>query len=61
MAAPKNPGQSTGNQGGIDQQAGPLGGKKPNDATLPDNKPLSPTTKAGDGWMPAKVTPTRHR
>ena len=45
MATPKKPGQSTGNQGGIFQQVGPQGGKKPNYATVADNKPLPPTTK----------------
>lgn len=61
MAAPKNPGPSTGNQGGIYQQAGRQGGKKPNDATVPDHKPLPPATKPGDGWMPVKVTPISNR
>jgi hypothetical protein len=61
MVAPKKPGQSTGNQGGIFQQVGPQGGKKPNYAAVPDNKPLPPTTKPGDGWVPVKVTPDSKR
>ena len=61
MTTPKKPGQSTGNQGGIFQQVGPLGGKKPNYATVPDNKPLPPTTKPGDAWVPLKVTPDSRR
>ncbi len=61
MATPKKPGQSTGSQGGIYQQVGPQGGKKPNYATVADNKPLPPTTKPGDGWVPVKVTPESSR
>lgn len=61
MATPKKPGQRTGNQGGIFQQVGPQGGKKPNYATVADNKPLPPTTKPGDAWVPVKVTPESNR
>jgi len=61
MAAPKKPGESTGNQGGIYQQVGPQGGKQPNYATVADNRPLPPTTKPGHGWAPVKVTPTGKR
>lgn len=61
MATPKKPGESTGNQGGIFQEVGPHGGGKPNYATVPDNRPLPPTTKPGHGWKPLKVTPTGNR
>lgn len=61
MAAPKKPGQSTGNSGGIYQEVGPQGGKRPNYVTVPDNKPLPPTTTPGSGWTPVKVTPGSKR
>jgi hypothetical protein len=61
MAATKRPGQSTGEQGGIFQEVGPKGGSKPNYATVPDNRPLPPTTKPGHAWKPVKVTPTGNR
>jgi hypothetical protein len=61
MAAPKKPGQNTGKQGGIFQEVGPKGGKQPNFTTVPDNRPLPPTTKPGHAWKPVKVTPDSHR
>lgn len=61
MAAPKKPGQSTGNSGGIYQEVGPRGGKRDNYATVGDNKPLPPTTTPGAGWTPVKVTPGSKR
>lgn len=61
MTAPKKPGQSTGNQGGIYQQVGPQGGKQPNFVTVPDHRPMPPTTKPGHGWAPMKVTPNSKR
>jgi hypothetical protein len=41
MQSPK-PGQNTGDKGGIFQEVGPRGGKQPNYAAVPDNKPLPP-------------------
>ena len=61
MAAPKKPGESTGDKGGIFQQVGPKGGKQPNFSTVPDNKPLPPTTQPGHGWVPVKTTPPSKR
>ena len=61
MAITKKPGQSTGNNGGIYQQVGPRGGKKPNYSTVPDHRQLPPTTKPGHSWTPVKVTPTSDR
>lgn len=55
------PGQNTGNQGGIFQENGPRGGKKPNFATVPDNRPLPPTSAPGHTWEPIKTTPTSRR
>lgn len=61
MAATKRPGSSSGKQGGIYQQVGPKGGAKPNFTTVPDHKPMPPTTKPGDSWKPMKVTPDSKR
>lgn len=61
MAAAKKPGQSTGNRGGIFQEVGPKGGRQPNYTTVPDNRPLPPTTKPGRAWKPVKVTPNSNR
>ncbi|SHM15399.1 hypothetical protein SAMN05216428_11566 [Nitrosospira sp. Nsp11] len=55
------PGSSTGNDGGIFQQVGPRGGKQPNFATVPDNKPLPPTTQPGHTWVPVQTTPDSKR
>ena len=60
MAASK-PGQNTGRGGGIYREIGPRGGAKPNYATVPDNKPLPPTSGAGSTWKPVKVTPDSKR
>lgn len=61
MAKTLRPGQSTGNTGGIFQEVGPQGGKRPNYATVPDNKPLPPTTKPGHTWAPVSTTPNSKR
>ena len=61
MATPKKPGQNTGKHGGIYLEVGPRGGNQPNYATVPDNRPLPPTTKSGHGWTPVKVTPDSNR
>jgi hypothetical protein len=61
MATPKKPGESSGTQGGIYQQVGPLGGTRPNYVTVPDHKPMPPTTQPGHGWKPVKVTPPSKR
>ena len=45
----------------IFQETGPKGGKLPNYATVPDKRPLPPTTKAGNTWTPVKVTPDSKR
>lgn len=61
MAKTKRPGQSTGENGGIYQQVGPGGRPKPNFVTVPDNRPMPPTTKPGDQWKPVKITPASDR
>lgn len=57
----RKPGQNTGKNGGIYQQVGPKGGLKPNYVTVPDNKPLPPTTTPGSEWKPVKITPDSKR
>ena len=57
MAIGKKPGSNTGNSGGIFQEQGPHGGRKPNYATVADNRPLPPTTKPGNTWVPTHTTP----
>jgi hypothetical protein len=61
MAATMKPGQNTGNGGGIFQEVKPNGGKVPNYSTVPDNRPLPPTTKPGNTWSPVKTTPNSKR
>lgn len=61
MTAGKKPGTNTGNQGGIYQEIGPKGGVKPNFVTVPDHKPLPPTSSPGSTWGPVKITPTSKR
>ncbi len=61
VVAPKKPGHSTGNQGG---STGRWVIKAERSRTMrlpPDNKPLPPPTKPGDGWVPVKVTPGSNR
>jgi len=61
MTAPKKPGSNTGTNGGIYQEVGPRGGKLPNYSTVPENRPLPPTTKPGHCWVPVRSTPHGHR
>jgi len=61
MATPMKPGQNTGRQGGIFQEIGPRGGRQPNYSTVPDHKPLPPTTRPGNGWVPVQRTPDSKR
>jgi hypothetical protein len=61
MAATKTPGTNTGKQGGIFQEIGPRGGSRPNYTTVPDNRPLPPTTQPGNTWKPVKTTPDSKR
>jgi hypothetical protein len=55
------PGQTTGTGGGIFQEQGPKGGKQPNFSTVPDHRPMPPTTKPGHVWAPVKTTPNSKR
>lgn len=61
MAIGKKPGSNTGNQGGIFQQVSPTGIPRPNYVTVPDHRPMPPTTKPGDSWVPLKITPDSKR
>lgn len=61
MTAGKKPGTNTGTGGGIFQEVGPKGGLRPNYTTVPDHKPLPPTTSPGSTWKPMKTTPNSKR
>ena len=61
MANGKKPGTSTGTSGGVYQEHGPRGGARPNYSTVPDHRPLPPTTTPGATWKPVKVTPDSKR
>ena len=58
---PMKPGTNTSDNGGIYQEVGPKGGRRPNYATVADNKPLPPTTTPGAKWVPTKRTPDSKR
>jgi hypothetical protein len=55
------PGTSTGESGGIFQEVGPRGRPVPNHVTVPDHRPLPPTTRPGHTWKPIQVTPPNKR
>ncbi|ERS12020.1 hypothetical protein Q673_02850 [Marinobacter sp. EN3] len=61
MADSKKPGQSSGRDGGIYRETGPRGGSTDNWATVPDNKPLPPTSKPGNSWHRVRRTPDSNR
>jgi hypothetical protein len=61
MAKGKTPGSNTGSSGGIYQEVRSTGKPVSNFATVPDNRPLPPTTKPGHLWKPVKITPTGDR
>ena len=61
MTAPKKPGTNTGPDGGIFREIGPRGGLRDNYVTVPDLKPLPPTTTPGSGWVPVRRTPNSNR
>jgi hypothetical protein len=61
MANPIKPGTNSGKSGGIYQEVGPRGGPKPNWTTVPDGKPMPPTSAPGGGWTPVKITPDSKR
>lgn len=57
----RKPGSNSGNQGGIYQEIGPRGGPKGNFTTVPDNRPMPPTSTPGSTWKPVKITPDSNR
>lgn len=61
MANGMKPGSNTGKLGGIYQEQGPRGGAKPNYVTVPDHKPLPPTSAPGSTWKPVHITPDSKR
>lgn len=61
MSTAMKPGQDTGRNGGIYQETGPRGGRLPSYVTVPDHKPLPPTSKPNHHWEPVKITPDSRR
>ncbi|WP_417500775.1 YjzC family protein [Marinobacter sp.] len=61
MANSKKPGENTGRDGGIYREVGPRGGARDNWATVPDNRPLPPTSKPGHSWEIIDRTPDSNR
>ena len=61
MTAGKTPGTNTGKDGGIFQEQGPRGGRQDNYVTVPDHKPLPPTTAPGHTWVQVNRTPNSKR
>jgi len=61
MAKTHKPGTNTGNAGGIFQQVTQGGKLVDNFATVPDNRPLPPTTKPGHQWSQVSKTPNSKR
>lgn len=57
MANGKKPGTNTGSQGGIYQEQGPRGGRRDNFTTVPENRPLPPTSQPGSTWVRINSTP----
>lgn len=55
------PGQNTGSNGGIYQEVGPRGGKRPNFSTIPDDRPAPPTSKPDSSWARVRRTPDSKR
>jgi hypothetical protein len=57
MSAGKKPGSSSGGQGGIYQEIGPRGGRRDNFTTVPEHRPMPPTSGPGSTWVPIDKTP----
>lgn len=55
------PGENTGNNGGIFQEAGPRGGLRPNYAAVADNKQFPPTSAPKSTWVQVNKTPNSKR
>ena len=58
---PKKPGSNSGSDGGIYQEIGPRGGRKPNYSTVPDHHRLPRTSKPDHSWERVKRTPDSKR
>ncbi|MEN9433523.1 MAG: hypothetical protein RLZZ422_1112 [Pseudomonadota bacterium] len=61
MTIVKKPGENTEKNGGIYQEIDPKGRREDNWSTVPDNKPLPPTTKPGHKWKQVNRTPDSNR
>ena len=57
MSTGKTPGSNSGDQGGIYQEIGPRGGRHDNFTTVPENRPMPPTSTPGSTWVPVNKTP----
>lgn len=55
------PGENTGKDGGIYQEIGPRGGRKPNYTTIKDNQKAPPTTEPGHKWIQIHKTPDSNK
>ncbi len=53
----RKPGQSSGRDGGTSPEVGPRGGQRPNFTTVPNNRPMPPTSKPNSKWGPVRTTP----
>lgn len=57
MTKGKPPGSNSGNTGAIYQEIGPKGGRHDNYTTVPENRPMPPTSSPGSTWVPISTTP----
>ena len=55
------PGSNSGPNGGIFQEQGPRGGRRPNFTTIPENRTVPPTSTPGSQWVRVKTTPKGHK
>lgn len=53
----KRPGENSGTTGAIYQEVGPRGGLRNNFTTVPENRPMPPTSTPGATWKSIKQTP----
>lgn len=53
----KKPGENSGDQGGIYRETTPGGKPVPNHTTVPEGRPMPPTSKPGNVWTPQHMTP----
>lgn len=61
MKTIKQPGESSGEDGGIYREVGPRGGLRPNWATVFDDRKMPPTQSPGSAWRRVRRTPDSQR